>query len=104
MKLVTIESPYSGLVERNLGYLHDCVHDSLKRGEAPFASHGFYTRFLDDEVLAERDLGICCNFAWMRKADLVAFYVDYGVTDGMRAAFRVVTEKNYKYEIRRIKR
>ena len=40
---VIIESPYTGDVERNLEYARRCMRDSIKRGEAPFASHLLYT-------------------------------------------------------------
>ena len=50
MKLVIIESPYAGDIEKNVAYARDCVRDSLMRGEAPYASHLLYTQpnILDD--------------------------------------------------------
>jgi len=44
------------LVEENLKYLRRCMVDCLKRGEAPYASHGLYTQegVLDDTVSEER--------------------------------------------------
>lgn len=42
MKLVVIESPYAGDVERNLRYVRAAMRDCLLRGEAPFASHALY--------------------------------------------------------------
>lgn len=44
MKLVVVESPYAGDVERNLRYLRAAMADCLARGEAPFASHGLYPK------------------------------------------------------------
>lgn len=84
MKLVIIESPYCGKVRRNEAYLDRCIVDSLMRGEAPFASHGFYTKYLDDKTPKHRRLGMACGFNWAEKADLIAVYDDYGITDGMR--------------------
>lgn len=43
-RLVVVESPYAGDVERNVAYAKRCVLDCLKRGEAPYASHLFFTQ------------------------------------------------------------
>ena len=39
MKLVLVESPFAGDVEKNLAFARACLHDCFIRGEAPFASH-----------------------------------------------------------------
>ena len=85
MKLVVIESPYAGDVEANLAYAKRCVVDCLSRGESPYASHLFFTLpgLLDDLVPEERTTGILAGFAWGARADLVAVYVDRGVSSGM---------------------
>lgn len=96
MKLVMIESPFKEEMieapyekikcreEESKAYLKACILDSLGRNEAPFASHGFYTQYLDDTKLEEREIGINAGFAWGEKADIRAFYVDYGVSSGMK--------------------
>lgn len=55
MRMVIVESPYAGDIERNVAYARACIADCLKRGEAPFASHLLYTQpgVLDDGVPAE---------------------------------------------------
>lgn len=60
MRLVVLESPYAGDVERNVRYARAAVRDCLDRGEAPIASHLLYTQpgVLDDLVPAERAMGI----------------------------------------------
>ena len=85
MKLVIIESPFAEDVETNVRYARACVRDSLKRGEAPIASHLLYTQpgVLDDLVPAERQWGIDAGHEWMRVADLVAVYLDHGISRGM---------------------
>jgi hypothetical protein len=85
-KRVIIESPYAGDTRLNELYLRDCLHDSLLRGEAPLASHRMYTDVLDDKVSNDRELGIRCGYVWMEVADLVAFYMDRGMSTGMLAA------------------
>lgn len=44
MRIVVLESPYAGDIERNTNYARDCMRDSILRGEAPIASHLIYTQ------------------------------------------------------------
>ena len=87
MKLVVVESPYAGDVERNVTYARAALADCLHRSEAPFASHLLYTQpgVLDDGIPDERALGIEAGFRWGLMADLVAVYLDLGWSAGMRA-------------------
>jgi hypothetical protein len=80
-----VESPYAGDVEANVRYARLCVCDSLARGEAPYASHLFFTQphVLDDTVPEERARGIEAGLAWAAHADLVAVYLDRGLSRGM---------------------
>jgi hypothetical protein len=86
MRLVIVESPYSGDVERNVAYARAAMHDCIRRGEAPFASHLLYTQpgVLNDQVKAERELGIKAGLEWGDKADATVVYTDLGVSEGMR--------------------
>ncbi len=85
MKLVIIESPYAGDIETHVEYARACISDSLRRGEAPIASHLLYTqpRILNDNVLGERALGLKAGWAWYKAADICAVYVDHGISAGM---------------------
>lgn len=85
MRRVIIESPYAGDVERNTEYARKCMHDSLMRGEAPFASHLLYTQphILDDLLPVERHLGIEAGLCWGTVAEVSVVYTDYGITPGM---------------------
>lgn len=85
MKRVEIESPYAGEVSRNLIYARRAMADSLKRDEAPLASHLLYTQegILDDEIPEERQLGMEAGKVWSKQAELVVFYTDYGWSKGM---------------------
>lgn len=86
MKLVLIESPYAGDIARNVAYAKAAVRDCLARGEAPYASHLFFTQegLLRDDVPEERKQGIEAGLAWGAKADLTAVYMDHGITEGMK--------------------
>ncbi|WP_456298617.1 DUF7768 domain-containing protein [Brevibacterium antiquum] len=41
---MVLESPFAGDTPTNLAYARAAMHDSLMRGEAPFASHMLYTQ------------------------------------------------------------
>lgn len=101
---VIIESPYRGDIERNKAYLKVCMMDSISRGEAPSASHKLYTDVLDDDNEDERRLGIELGFAWLKAADLVAFYTDFGMSSGMLACLEDLRTYRFRvpHEIRRV--
>lgn len=102
--LVVIESPLRGSVRRNVAYAKAAMRDSINRGEAPYASHLLYAQagILDDEVAAEREIGISCGLRWGEKAELVAAYVDLGVSDGMRQGIAAAAERGQTVEYRTI--
>lgn len=94
MRRVIIESPYAGNIELNLRYLRACMADCLRRGEAPFASHGLYTQpgVLDDGVPEERARGIHAGFAWRDLADATVVYTDLGTSSGMQFGIKAAEE------------
>lgn len=106
-KLVVIESPYAATdretIRKHLKYAHRAIRDSLRRGEAPIASHVLYTRALDDNVPEQRLQGINAGLAWSDHADLVAVYCDLGISPGMRAAMEVHAAAGRKIERRSLK-
>ena len=58
-RLVALESPYAGDVTENETYARLCMADCLKRGEAPYASHLFFTQEgLLDDTIKEEDLAL----------------------------------------------
>lgn len=102
MRLVNIESPFAGDVERNIEYAKACMRDCLARGEAPIASHLLYTQsgILRDEVPGERRLGMACGFAWNDRADATVVYSDLGITQGMRDGITRAREAGRPVEFR----
>lgn len=91
--LVVIESPYAGDIERNLAYVRAAIRDSIMRGEAPVASHALYTQpgVLLDNIPAERELGMGIGWHIMRRASLVAVYIDLGWSSGMKRGVDAAT-------------
>jgi hypothetical protein len=84
MRRVIVESPYAGNVVRNLAYLKAALKDCLAREESPYASHIFFTQFLDDQIPEERALGIKAGLAWGSAADCTVVYEDLGISNGMK--------------------
>lgn len=83
---VVVESPYSGDIKRNVDYAIQCMHDSLRRGEAPFLSHLLYTRELEGHVEdkpRKRAESMDAAFQWTDVCDYVVVYTDYGISEGM---------------------
>jgi hypothetical protein len=105
---VIVESPYRGATEvpmnvaRNRDYACAAVGDALARGEAPFASHLFYTQFLDDSHEASRRTGMMCGWAWLSRATLVAVYLDLGWSDGMREGVALARSMKIRVEERAV--
>lgn len=102
MKLVILESPYAGFIQRNIQYARKCVRDSLLRGEAPIASHLLYTQIsiLNDNILEERQLGINAGLAWLSVAELTVVYADFGITAGMKYGIDQAKKQGLEIEIR----
>lgn len=86
MKRTIIESPFSGELDRNRTYLLRCWEDSLFHGESPIASHALTPQVIPDGETFARKFGLRTGYAWMRVADQVVFYEDYGWSEGMLAA------------------
>lgn len=100
MKRVILESPYAGDIERNVAYARRCLLDSLRRGEAPIASHLLYLQVLDDEAPEERHLGIEAGLAWRGVADYAVFYLDHDWSFGMLMARKLYLEEGFPFEER----
>lgn len=96
MTLAILESPYAGNVKRNVEYAKFCVKDMLKKGEAPIASHLLFTQegILDDTSPEERKLGINAGHAWLSATEKVVFYLDFGMSNGMKMMMDKVTRLN----------
>jgi hypothetical protein len=104
MRLVIIESPYAGDIERNVAYARACVRDGLSRGEAPIASHLLYTQpgILRDDVPHERQWGIDAGLAWKAVASASIIYSDLGITPGMEYGIAAAKAAGIPIEYRTI--
>ena len=103
MKRVIIESPFAGDIDLNIRYARRCLLDSLKRNEAPIASHLLHTQVLDDEIPGQRTMGVNAGFAWYGSDVLVTFYVDLGMSQGMNDALAKCEAEGIEFEFRRLR-
>ncbi len=102
MILVLVESPYAGDVQRNLAYARACMRDCFIRGELPWASHITYTQpgILDDDIPAERKLGIDAGLEWGKHAHKTVVYQDRGVSRGMQYGIQAAADAGRPVEYR----
>lgn len=104
MKRVIVESPYMGNIKLNEIYgefaLHDCL---VNHNESPYASHLIYTRkyVLRDHIPEERKLGIEAGFYWRDISEKTVFYVDLGISNGMKLGIEDCKKKGKDYEVRK---
>jgi len=103
-RLVIIESPYAGDVDRNVEYARRALRDSLLRGEAPIASHLLYTQpgVLDDGIPKERQHGIDAGLAWGTVAEATIVYADLGISRGMQYGIDNAVKQGRPVETRMI--
>ncbi|MER9003320.1 hypothetical protein NKI15_06785 [Mesorhizobium sp. M0862] len=84
-RLVILESPYAGDIDKNVAYARAAMRDCLARGDAPVASHLLYTQpgVLNDSLPWERKRGIDAGLAWGKVAEASVVYTDIGISKGV---------------------
>lgn len=103
-RLVIVESPFAGDVEKNQDYARVCMRDCLLKGDAPYASHLLYTQpgVLDDLNKAERKLGIESGLQWGALAQASVVYLDLGVSEGMKQGIERAKVEGREVEYRQL--
>jgi len=90
--IICIESPCKPIGEYsfhdNRSYLRDAMQHVFREGHIPIASHALYafSGMLDDTIPHERALGIKAGFELAKCADEAWFFMDHGMSSGMKAA------------------
>ena len=105
MNRVILESPYAGAIKLNVLYARFCMHDCLvNHNESPYASHLLYTQehVLRDEIPGERKLGIDAGFIWRAVADYTVFYLDLGMSSGMKLGLEHLRETEQEFYERQL--
>ena len=96
--LVVVESPFSAPTNkeiiRNVYYAMLAVRDSLDKGEAPYASHLFFTQMLDDSLEYERMMGIDAGLVVASGARYTVVYADLGISSGMQYGIDAAAKLN----------
>lgn len=96
---VILESPWASDPGRNRIYLAQALRDSIRRGEAPIASHALAAWGVLSEK-TDRDLGISTGTAWLAHAEAMVVYEDYGISPGMLEAIKRARSIGLKIEYR----
>lgn len=90
MKLCVVESPYAGDIERNTEFARNVCRALVWEGWNPYASHLFFTQFLDEHNPLERKIGIELGIEWTFLAHTAFFCTreDEEWSPGMQQAFK----------------
>ena len=83
-------------------YATRCVQDALNRHEAPISTNLFYYDTLNIKVSIDRDIGLQSALSWVHCAELIAVYMDFGVTQAMQLIINTAKMKSKKFEFRSI--
>lgn len=89
----------AGLMGR---YSKRCALDSANRNEAILMANRSFLSMSSYSSSIERDDAFTSLLSWIVRCDLVAIYVDFGVTPAMQVAINVAESKNKKIEYRSI--
>ena len=84
VKRIYLCSRYAGETDKNVVVAERLCRRLVDAGQAPFAPHLLYPRFLDDGKLWEREIGIACGLTFMEVCDEVWGYTADGLSSGMR--------------------
>jgi len=102
MKNVVLESPFQGGNPIYIQYARMAVLDSLSKNEAPIASHLLYPQpgILHDFIPKEREKGIRAGNSWIKAADCLVVYIDFGITEGMLLGIEEAKKNNIPIDFR----
>ena len=84
MKKIFICSAYRGDIDGNIEKAKEyCRLAAVECGVIPFAPHLFFPQFLDDEMEAERELGINMGLGLLKECSEL-WYFGESITEGMK--------------------
>ena len=89
------------MVSKMASHATRAVHDAINRNEALPMAHLAFLNPLGYSAV-ERDDAFLNLLSWIPRADLIAVYVDYGITPAMQVAINVAITKNKKIEYRSV--
>ena len=71
-------------LEGNLKVARRACREIVLGGDVPICPHIYATQFLDDNVDAERNMGMAIGFLWLKESDELRVYGGR-VSEGMKA-------------------
>lgn len=83
MKLIYICSPLRGNIEENIQKANEYSRNIALQGDCPIAPHCVFTQFLNDNVAAERQMGIDMGLELLNHCDELLVCGDR-LTEGMQ--------------------
>lgn len=86
MKTVCIESPLAGDFALNVSYARVCLRYCIEQGVSPYASHLLLTQVYNDLDPVQRESGIAAGLVMGNQCDARWYFVDLGISDGMKRA------------------
>lgn len=113
MDVVVLESPFSGDIARNVAYAQRAMFDARSRKEIVIAPHLLWTQhhqapghFVSDYDAkydvphGDRDVSLQQIHTLRTMAKRVVFYMDYGMSSGMKDGMEQCVKENLPYETR----
>ena len=98
-KLIYIASPYAGDVEKNTGFAIHACRFCIAQGHTPVAPHLLYTRMLDDNDPAQREIGLNLGQQILRRCDEL-WVCGSRISNGMAA--EIAEAENLGIPIKRV--
>lgn len=100
-KKVYVASKYAGDVDANIAAAIGYCRKVIRDGYMPIASHLLYPQMLDDNIPAERELGLLFGLALLRMCDEVWVFgkVTPGVASEIKEAKKLKKQIRYFEEV-----
>jgi len=85
-------------------YLIQCITDSIKKGEAPYAPHIYLPqiKLCDDRTPEGRRIGMEIGRKFLMVCSVLAVYKDFGISEGMQEEMDVAKSMKIYINIRSI--
>ncbi len=95
IKKVYICSPLSGKIEENIKKAKEYCREVSLKGSLPIAPHTYFTQFLNDDNLEERNIGMIMGLELLKLCDEVWVFGEV-VSDGMKKEIEFAKQLNIK--------
>lgn len=97
-KLIYVCSPLKGDISGNILKGAEYCFAIARCGDIPIAPYVYFTRFIDDRVQKERELGLNMGLVLLHRCDRLAVFLKHGVSEGMLNEIRSAKESDMPIE------